>query len=44
MLDYTPQAVAMGSNQHSLALFNLRDDLFVPEWKCTSNSVLQALT
>lgn len=44
VLDNTPQAVAMGSNQHPLALLDLRDDLFIPEWKSTSNSVLQALT
>lgn len=40
----TPEAVAMGSNQHPLALLDLRHDLFIPERKSTSNGVLQAFT
>lgn len=44
VLDNTPEAVAMGSNQHPLALLDLRDNFFIPEWKSTSNSVLQAFT
>lgn len=43
MLHNTPQAVAMGSNQHPLALFDLRNNLVIPERQGTGNGVLQAL-
>ena len=44
MLDDPPKAAAMGRNQDSLPLFDLGDNLFIPEGQCSGNGVLQALT
>lgn len=44
VLDDSSETVAMGSDEHPLALFDLRDDLLVPEGQSASNGVLQALT
>lgn len=43
MLDDAPQTVSMGSNQHPLSLFDLRNNLFVPEGKCPGDGVLETL-
>lgn len=44
MLDNATETVAMGSNQHPLSVFDLWNNLIVPEGQCSSNGVLQALT
>lgn len=44
MLDDAPETVAMGSNQHPLSLFDLWNDLFVPEGQSPGNGVLETLT
>lgn len=38
------QAVAVGSNQHPLSLFDLRNNLLIPEGQRSGDGVLQALT
>lgn len=43
VLNNPPQAVSMGSDEHSLALFDLRRDLVVPEGQCPCDGVLKAL-
>lgn len=44
MLDDATETVAMGSNQHPLSFLDLWNDLFIPEWKGSSNGVLETLT
>lgn len=44
VLDDAPETVAMGSNQHPLSLFDLWNDLFVPEGQCPGDGVLETLT
>lgn len=44
MLHDAPQAVSMGSDQDSLSLLDLRNNLFVPERKSPGNGVLKAFT
>ncbi len=44
VLDNAPETVAMGSDQHPLSLFDLRNDLFVPEGQCSGDGVLETLT
>lgn len=44
VFDNAPQTVAMSSNQHPFAIFDLWDNLFIPEWQCPCNCVLKALT
>lgn len=43
MLDDAPETVAMGSNQHPLPVFDLWDDLFVPERQRPGDGVLETL-
>lgn len=44
MLDNPPQAVAMGRDKDSLALFDLWDYFLIPEGQGPGDGVLQALT
>lgn len=44
MLHNASQAVAVGSDQHPLSLFDLRNNLLIPEGQCSSDGVLQTLT
>jgi len=43
MLDDAPETVAVGSDQHPLSLFDLWNDLFVPEGQSPGDGVLEAL-
>lgn len=43
VLDDAPETVAVGGDEHPLALFDLRDDLVVPEGQSAGDRVLQAL-
>lgn len=43
VLDDAPETVAVGGDEHSLALFDLRGDLIVPEGQSAGDRVLQAL-
>lgn len=40
MLDDASETVAMGSNQHPLSLFDLRDNLLIPVRQSPGDSVL----
>ena len=44
VLDDASETVAMGSNQHPLSFFDLRNDLFVPERQSPGDGVLETLT
>lgn len=44
MLYDATETVAMGSNQHPLSVFDLWNDLVVPEGQRSRNGVLQTLT
>lgn len=44
MLHNASKAVAVGSDQHPFPLFDLRNNLFVPEGQCSGDGVLQTLT
>lgn len=40
VLDNSPQAVSMGSDEHSLSLFDLRGNLLIPEGQSSRNGIL----
>lgn len=44
MLDDAPETVAMGGNQHPFPLFDLWDDLLLPEGQRSGDGILQTLT
>lgn len=44
MLHDASQAVAVGSDQHPLPLFDLRNNLLIPEGQRSGDGVLQTLT
>lgn len=44
MLDDAPETVAMGGDQHPFPLFDLWDDLLLPEGQCSGDGILQTLT
>lgn len=44
MLDDASETVAMSSNQHPLSVFDLWNNLFIPERQCPGDGVLQTLT
>lgn len=44
MLHDASKAVAVGSDQHPLSLFDLRNNLLIPEGQRSSDGVLQTLT
>lgn len=44
MLDDAPETVAMGGDQHPFPLFDLWDDLLLPEGQRSGDGILQTLT
>lgn len=44
MLDNAPETVTMSSNQHPFSIFDLGDNLFIPEGQSPGDGVLETLT